>query len=101
MNRLGRLEAGKRRAGSSGKGSQSASRRLKRERRPADLADLVETVLSSAGEMRVRDLHTAVQAIAGARVPASSLRNWLLRDAAASDGRVEHAATPGDYRLRP
>ena len=98
---LRRLEARRERLRSGSHARPRAGvRRLKRKRRPADLRELVHAVLGSAGELQTRDLHAAVQVIAGEDIPASSLRNWVAREATSPTGLVERAEFRGHYRLR-
>jgi hypothetical protein len=59
------------------------------------IVDAVTIVLGSSGEMRPRDVHTAVEALLGRPVSVSSVKNCLARDA---DARFERVGR-GRYRL--
>jgi hypothetical protein len=72
---------------------------LDRQRRPADLEGVIVGVLASAGVLRVCDIHTAAEAVTGEQIPASSVKNWLARNANATASRVERVDR-GRYRLR-
>lgn len=50
-----------------------------RLRRPwGEVADAITTVLASAGEMRVRDIHNAVESLLGESVSRSSVKHALI-----------------------
>jgi hypothetical protein len=76
---------------------QVGGRAQRRRRRPwGEMRRAIETVLGSAGEMRARDVHLAVQQVLGEAVTPSSVKNCLAansRGTAAPFVRVGAGAT--------
>jgi len=62
------------------------------------ITNAVVTVLASAGELRARDIHLAVEALLGEPVSSSSVKNCLASTAIGERHRFERVGR-GWYRL--
>jgi hypothetical protein len=62
------------------------------------VTDAVVTVLASAGELRMCDVHEAVEVLLGESVPRSTIRNCLAGKSVGEARRFERVGR-GRYRL--
>jgi hypothetical protein len=69
-----------------------------RRRAWGSITEAVVTVLGSAGVLRGRDVHEAVEALLGEPVPPSSIKNCLARHSVGDAPRFERLGR-GLYRL--
>ena len=94
--RMARIRPRIDRPGSDGTGESVHHHRL---RRPwGQVTSAVVTVLASAGELRARDIHTAVEAVFDENVSPSSVKNCLVTYSRTADPMFERVGR-GRYRL--
>jgi hypothetical protein len=100
QDRLRRLADRVEQARSSASGDHAAHRRRALRRRCGSIPAVITAILASSdGDLRVRDIHAAVEEALGGSVAASSIRDCLVRCARGNDPLVERVAR-GRYRLR-
>jgi hypothetical protein len=75
------------------------SARRDRKLRGGLVPEALECILDDAGgPMRARDIHAEVEELLGISVPASSVKNWLAKQAQGQQSRVVRLGR-GRYRL--